>query len=296
MERKNFIKKISTFTIAATFMKGLSLNSFAQGLVPSKKMPVLFVGHGSPMNAIESNEFTKQWQTIGKKIPRPQAILCVSAHWETAGTLVTAMSQPRTIHDFGGFPRELYEVQYPAQGNPQLANNTRSMVKQFLIDLDKEWGLDHGCWSILKQMYPQADVPVIQLSLDYKKDAEKHYQLAKELSALREKGVLIIASGNIVHNLGLVDWNNLNTPGFGFEWALEAKELINKKILSANHQDLINYNKLGRAVSLAVPSPEHYLPLLYALALQEKSDKVSFFNDKTLAGSLSMTSLIIEQG
>jgi 4,5-DOPA dioxygenase extradiol len=258
-----------------------------------EQMPVLFVGHGSPMNAIGDNEFVQGWEEAVKSIPKPTAILCVSAHWETSGTLVTAMEKPLTIHDFGGFPQELYEVQYPAPGNPELAKEVKSIVSKTEVGLDKKWGLDHGCWSVMRRMYPAADIPVIQLSLDYSKPAQYHYDLAVELLLLRKKGILIIGSGNIVHNLQLVDWNNIDTPGVGFDWAIEANEKMKKLILSNDHKALIDYRSQGRAFDLAIPTPEHYLPLLYILALKQQGEKVSFFNDKAVAGSLSMTSVKI---
>lgn len=260
------------------------------------RMPVLFVGHGSPMNAIEDNEFSRGWAEAAAKLPRPEMILCVSAHWETWGTLVTAMEKPRTIHDFGGFPQELYEVQYPAAGSKQLAEEVRSMVKGVPVNLDGDWGLDHGAWSVLRQMYPKADIPVVQLSLDYTKPPQAHYDLGKELASLREQGVLILGSGNIVHNLGRVvlpgGWGDFNQP-YALDWAVEASEILKKLIETDNHAALINYKKLGEAVQLAIPTPEHYLPLLYILALKQDGEKITLFNDQYLAGSLTMTSLVI---
>lgn len=254
-----------------------------------KKMPVLFVGHGNPMNAIEENEFSKAWDGLGKSLPKPSAILCVSAHWETRGTFVTAMQKPKTIHDFGGFPQELFDVQYPASGNPTLAKEIKETLKKTDAGLDESWGLDHGCWSVVKKMYPGADIPVLQLSLDYTKPAQWHYDLAKELSTLRKKGVLIIGSGNMVHNLSMVNWQNLNGPGY--DWALEINETFKRLISQKDHKALINYGSLGKAAQLAIPGPDHWLPLIYSLALQDEKDELSFFNDKTLAGSLSMTSV-----
>lgn len=254
-------------------------------------MPVLFLGHGSPMNAIEENEFVKGFRDVGKEIPRPSAILCISAHWETRGTHLTAMENPRTIHDFGGFPEELYDVQYPAPGNPSLAEKTKGLVRGTELELDLTWGLDHGAWSVIKHMYPEADVPVIQLSLDYTRSPKYHYELGKELSSLRKRGVLVMGSGNLVHNLRLVDWRNMNLAGHAFEWAAEARENMNRLILGRNHRALINYTDQGSAFQLAIPTPEHYLPLLYVLALLEPNEQVKLFNDKAIGGSLSMTSL-----
>ena len=260
----------------------------------TERMPVLFVGHGSPMNAIEENEFVAGWREIGKTLPRPEAILCVSAHWQTRGTMVTAMEHPRTIHDFGGFPRKLYDITYPAPGNPELARMTREAVSDRILELDMKWGLDHGAWSVIRRLYPEADVPVVQLSLDYSQGSRSHYELAQELSSLRRKGVLIIGSGNMVHNLGMVSWDNLDTPGFAFDWALEASETMKRLIMNRDHQKLIDYGSLGRAFELAVPTPEHFLPLLYVLALREENDSIMLFNDRPVAGSLTMTSLRID--
>jgi 4,5-DOPA dioxygenase extradiol len=274
-------------------MKLNELNKITDSYRNTEKLPVLFVGHGSPMNAIEENEFVTGWRTIGKTIPRPNAVLCISAHWETKGTYVTAMEKPRTIHDFGGFPRELFEVQYPAPGSTELAKETKAIIKKAEVVLDDKWGLDHGCWSVLKHLYPAADVPVIQLSLDYYQQPQHHYDLAKELSSLRGKGVLIVGSGNIVHNLGLVAWDKLDEPGFGYDWAMEANEKVKKFIFSDDHKSLIDYKKQGMAFNLAVPTPDHFLPLLYSLALKEGNEKIEIFNDKAVAGSLTMTSIKI---
>jgi 4,5-DOPA dioxygenase extradiol len=256
------------------------------------KMPVLFLGHGSPMNAIEENEFVAGWRSIGNTIPKPTAVLCISAHWETRGTFVTAMEKPKTIHDFGGFPEELYEVQYPAPGSPDLAMEIKRLVISTQVGLDDKWGLDHGCWSVVKHLFPNADIPVIQMSMDYNMNAHQHYDLAKELPGFRNKGILIIGSGNMVHNLGMVAWNKLNDI-YGYDWAIEAGEKMKKFILSGDHKQLINYESQGRAFDLAIPTPDHYLPLLYALALKEKDDTVTIFNDKPVGGSLTMTSIKI---
>jgi 4,5-DOPA dioxygenase extradiol len=290
MNRRNFIKNSSLSLLAMTslkYMKKIS-GTFASH---ETKMPLLFVGHGNPMNAIEDNDFTKNWQSLGKELPKPTAILCISAHWETRGTFVTAMEKPKTIHDFGGFPQALFDVEYPAPGNTSLADQIKNEIKKTEVKLDDEWGLDHGCWSVIKRMYPNADVPVLQLSLDYTKPAQWHYELAKELATLRNKGVLIVGSGNMVHNLGMVNWRDLNSGGY--DWAIEMNEKFKNLITAGNHKDLINYSSLGTAAKLAIPSPEHYLPLLYTLGLKEEKEEISFFNDKTLMGSLSMTSVKI---
>jgi len=296
MQRKEFIRNLALTTMAAgTTMKLNELSKLTNPLNNTDTMPVLFMGHGSPMNAIEENEFVQGFREVGKSITKPQAILCVSAHWETKGTYVTAMEKPPTIHDFGGFPKELFDVQYPAPGNPSLAKETKELIKKTEVGLDDKWGLDHGAWSVIKHLYPDADVPVIQLSLDYSQPPQYHYELAKELAALRNKGVLIIGSGNMVHNLRMVAWDKLNADAYGFDWALEAREKMSKYILNGDHQQLINYKSQGKPFELAIPTPEHYLPLLYVLALKEEKDKISLFNDKPVAGSLTMTSVKIEK-
>jgi len=259
----------------------------------SPLMPVLFIGHGSPMNAIEENEFVEGWKESVRTVTKPGAILCISAHWETRGTFVTAMDDPQTIHDFGGFPQKLFEVQYPAPGNPELAGETKKIFTKNSVGLDYDWGLDHGCWSVVKRMYPEADIPVVQLSLDYSQSARYHYELAGHLSEFRRKGVLIIGSGNMVHNLRLVDWGRMNEPEHGYDWALEANEKMKKFIIDDDHKSLIDFRSQGKAFDLAIPTPEHFLPLLYVLALKEKSEKTEIFNDKAVMGSLTMTSVKI---
>lgn len=295
MKRSQFLKSLALLPLTTTAMKLNELNKITTTLRNTEQMPVLFLGHGSPMNAIEENEFVTGFRNLGKTISKPNAILCISAHWETKGTFVTAMEHPKTIHDFGGFPQALFDVQYPAPGSPELATETKTLIKKTEVVLDDKWGLDHGAWSVIKHLYPKATVPVIQMSLDFNQPAQYHYDLAKELTSLRKKGVLIIGSGNMVHNLRMIAWNKLNESGFGFDWALEANDKMKKLILSDNHQALINFKSQGSAFDLAIPTPEHYLPLLYALALKEEDEKVTFFNDKAVAGSLTMTSLKIEK-
>ena len=296
MERRNFLKLLALLPAAGIATK---INNFAfmsSNISTSPvRMPVLFLGHGSPMNAIEENEFVQGFRAIAKTLPaKPVAIVCVSAHWETRGTYVTAMEKPKTIHDFGGFPRALYEVQYPAQGNPQLAEEVSKMSLKTNIGLDKtEWGLDHGAWSVIKHLYPEADVPVIELSLDIYKTPQQHFELAQELVKLRDKGVLIIGSGNLVHNLRLVDWQNFDTPDFAYDWAREAQLKLNRFILDGDTSSLINFKTLGVDFQKAIPTPEHYLPLLYTLALRDKNEEINLFNDKAVAGSLTMTSVKI---
>ncbi|PHN00577.1 4,5-DOPA-extradiol-dioxygenase [Flavilitoribacter nigricans] len=276
-------------------MAGLgALSKFSDALPrQGKKMPVLFIGHGSPMNGIEDNEFSQYWKKLGQEIPTPAAVLCISAHWLTRGTHITAMDTPKTIHDFGGFPQELFAVQYPAPGSPAIAQETAQLIQSTDVGLDHDWGLDHGCWTVVRHMYPDADVPVLQLSIDYNRPPAYHYKLAGELNALRSKGVLIMGSGNMVHNLRRIDWQNMNTPNFGFDWAQEINEVFKDKIRHKLHNDLIDYRSLGTAAQLAIPTPDHYYPLLYTLGLQDNKDDVEIFNDKYVGGSLTMTSLRI---
>ncbi len=290
MKRKEFLQLLSVLPLAGFAMNLNKFKILTDPFENTDTFPVLFVGHGSPMNAIEQNEFTNSWQNVSRNLPKPAAILCISAHWETKGTFVTAMEKPNTIHDFGGFPQQLFDVQYPAPGSPELAAETQNLIEKTAVGLDNSWGLDHGAWSVIKHFFPEADVPVIQLSLDYRQDAQYHYDLGKQLASLRNKGILIVGSGNMVHNLRMIDWQK---PDTGFDWAQEANAKFKKLILSNDHTQLINYKNLGREIELSVPSPEHYLPLLYTMALKTDKEEVSFFNDKSVMGSISMTSVKI---
>lgn len=292
MQRKHFL----------TILGGLAMGTlsgfrrFTEELEEQDElMPALFIGHGSPMNAIEDNEFSRRWAKMGKELPVPKAVLIVSAHWLTKGTQVTAMQHPETIHDFGGFPRELHEVEYPAPGSPQIAQETAGLIKSTNVGLDHDWGLDHGAWSVVRQMYPEANIPMLQLSIDYYKPATYHYELAKELSALRKKGVLIMGSGNMVHNLRMMsapggDFSRFNEE-YGFDWAHEMNTIFKDKIANRDHRALIEYEKLSKSAKLAVPTPDHYYPLLYTLALQGKNENTTFFNDKAVGGAFTMTSV-----
>jgi 4,5-DOPA dioxygenase extradiol len=289
MRRKDFIK---TITGTALMMTMGSFQNFRDELEEQgQKMPLLFLGHGSPMNGIQDNIFSQGWKQLALDIPIPKAVLVVSAHWLTQGTHVTAMPNPRTIHDFGGFPKELFEVQYPAPGDPTLAEHTRNLISKTTVGLDHEWGLDHGTWTVIRHMYPQANIPVLQISIDYHQPPQYHYELLQELADLRKKGVLIVGSGNMVHNLRMVAWEHLNKESYGYDWAIEMNELFKKYIGEGNHQPLIEYPKLNHAAQLAIPTPDHYYPLLYILGLQDKNDPVQFFNDKVVGGSLTMTSV-----
>ncbi|HEX5001662.1 MAG TPA: 4,5-DOPA dioxygenase extradiol [Bacteroidia bacterium] len=287
MERRQFITQSLYATFAMTGLHRL-YNSLSNGGDIGTSMPVFFIGHGSPMNAIEENQFTKGWEHAAAGIPRPKAILCISAHWETRGSFVTAMEHPRTIHDFYGFPDELFRKSYPAPGTPDYATLTIDQVKKTHIEKDFEWGLDHGTWSVLCKMFPLADIPVYQLSLDATKPAKWHYELGKELLALRKKGVLIIGSGNMVHNLRL-----MRMDVEGFEWAQEADAKLAALISKNDDEGVINFTASGRAAELAVPTNEHFLPLLYTLGLRGKNEAFNFFNDKLVMGSVSMRSFRI---
>lgn len=291
MHRKDFIKTLATFPFLANAMNLNALHKLSHALMSSERMPVLFLGHGSPMNAIEDNDFVRAFTRLGQSLQKPKLILCISAHWETNGTFVTAMEKPRTIHDFGGFPEALYSIQYPAPGSRSMANDIKSMINITDIELDHSWGLDHGAWTVLRHLYPEADIPVIQMSLDRRKSAQYHFELAKELSNLRNKGVLIVGSGNMVHNLKLIAWDRLQGKPFAFDWAQEANESMKTYLLNGEFQRLVNYHKEGKAFQLAVPSPEHYLPLIYACALRDKKDEIQLFNDQPVGGSISMTSV-----
>jgi 4,5-DOPA dioxygenase extradiol len=271
-----------------------AFRQFTEGLESGDQvMPVLFIGHGSPMNGIENNSYSQYWKQLAKEIPKPTAVLVISAHWLTRGTRITAMEKPRTIHDFGGFPPELFAVQYTAPGSPSLAADTASLVKSATVELDHDWGLDHGAWTIVRHMYPHADIPVLQLSIDYSQPLRYHYDLAAELYALRKKGVLIFGSGNMVHNLRMAAWDKLNEPDYGFDWAIQMNSKFKELIQSGDHRQLINYTQLGKEALLSVPTPEHYIPLLYTLGLKKENEEVSFFNDRVVGGSLTMTSVQI---
>jgi 4,5-DOPA dioxygenase extradiol len=254
----------------------------------SQRLPAIFFGHGNPMNALADNEYTRAWRTIGAGMPKPRAILCVSAHWYLPATALTAMSAPRTIHDFGGFPRELFEFQYRASGSPALANAARELLGNVPI-LDNDWGLDHGTWSVLRHVYPDADVPVVQLSINETLPAPAHYELGRRLAPLREHGVLFIGSGNLVHNLHTYAWGR--HPQEPYDWAVRFEAQAREWMLAGNHAPLIAYEQLGRDAALAAPTPEHYLPLLYVLGAQPAGEPVTFPVEGVDGGSVSMLSV-----
>jgi 4,5-DOPA dioxygenase extradiol len=252
-------------------------------------MPVLFIGHGNPMNALQDNNYTRGWRALGASLPAPRAILAVSAHWYLPGTAATAMTEPRTIHDFGGFPRELYGVRYPAPGDPVLARRLQDLLAPTRVSLDEDWGLDHGTWSVLCHLFPRADVPVVQLSLDETQPASFHYELARRLQPLRDEGVLILGSGNLVHNLHTYAWGRHDPAPF--DWAVRFEQEARRLILAGDHQPLIAYETLGRDALLSVPTPDHYLPLLYVIALAGPGEPIRFPVEGVDGGSVSMLSV-----
>ena len=257
----------------------------------AKPMPAIFFGHGNPMNALAQNVWTEGWAAIGKEIPRPRAVLCVSAHWYLPATMVTAMPEPRTIHDFGGFPRQLYEIKYPVPGDPELARRVQSLLAPAPVNLDERWGLDHGTWSVLCHVFPEADVPVIQLSIDETQPAEFHYETAKRLTVLRDEGVLIVGSGNLVHNLHAYAWGRQEIETF--DWAVRFEARARKLLLAAEHEPMIAYETLGRDAALSIPTPDHYLPLLYVIAQRREGEDVSFPVEGFDGGSVSMLTVRI---
>lgn len=283
MNRKQFLKMAGFGGLSI-----MSLSFFAKNFsqTNSPKMPVLFIGHGSPINVIQDNQFTQSWAKIAKSIPKPKAILAISAHWFIDKTKVTAMPNPRTIYDFHGFPKEMYNLKYAAPGSPEFAKETQNLVDLTQIELDHEWGLDHGTWCVLNSMYPEADIPVFQLSINYKKKGEWHYDLAKQLQALREKGVLIMGSGNIVHNLRL----SFNKH---YDFVPEFDNFFKTKVNERDFAPLVNYEKLGNAAKMSIPTPEHYLPSIYTLGLIDKKENIQFFNETSMAGAISMRSFLI---
>lgn len=265
-------------------------NSFAS----TDKLPLLFLGHGSPMNAIEDNEFSQQWQQLGNSLQKPRAIVCISAHWETKGTFVTTNSHPETIHDFYGFPKELFAQQYPAAGSPELAKKIIHQIQDKHIEGTDKWGLDHGTWSVMKHIYPKADIPVVQISIDHFKDTAWHFELGRALSFLRSKGVLVVGSGNMIHNLRMIQVpeNGFNAE-YAYDWAFELNDIMKQKINNNELQSLVDYRSLHKDATLAIPTPEHYIPMLYILGMKQEEERVQFFNDKVIAGSLNMTSFVV---
>lgn len=257
----------------------------------TEPMPAIFFGHGNPLNAVLKNDYTNGWATIGSSVPQPKAVLCVSAHWYRSGTAVTAMATPRTIHDFGGFPRELYEVQYPAPGSPDLARRVRDLLAPIPVALDDGWGLDHGTWSVLCHVFPHADIPVVQLSIDETREPEFHYAMGRLLAPLRDEGVLIIGSGNIVHNLHTYAWGNHEVEPL--DWSVRFETRVRELLLKGEHEPLVNYEALGSDALLSAPTPDHFLPLLYVIAVRRAGESVSFPVEGFDGGSISMLSVKI---
>ena len=252
-------------------------------------MPALFIGHGSPMNAIEDNYFTKNWEKIANEIPKPTAILAISAHWYTLGSRITDATQPKMVYDMYGFPQELYEIAYPAMGSLKLAHETKNLIKA-KVEIDNSWGYDHGTWSVLCKMYPEADIPVYQLSLDRQASAEAHFQIGQEISILRDQGVLILGSGNVVHNLAKINWEMVQ----GYPWAIEFDSYIENSIKNQAYEKVVNYQAAGKSAEIAFVTPEHYLPLLYVLGAARADDQLSIYNDACILGSMSMTSYVFK--
>jgi 4,5-DOPA dioxygenase extradiol len=252
----------------------------------SETLPAIFFGHGNPMNAVLTNSYTEGWRRIGADIPKPEAILAISAHWFVPETAVTITAAPRTIHDFGGFPHELYDVQYPAAGAPQLARRVQAMLAPLPVKLDPSWGLDHGTWSVLRHVYPDADVPIVQLSIDETQPASFHFEIGRKLAPLRGDGILIAGSGNLVHNLHTYAWGR-HTPA-PYDWATRFEKVAKDLMLSGNYQPLIDYEALGREAALSVPTPDHYLPLLYVVATRQDGEAITFPVEGVDGGSISM--------
>ena len=286
MDRSAFIKSLAILPIGGIFMNLTELKNITDNFENTTQLPVLFVGHGSPMNAIADNAFTRKLAAWGNSFAeKPKAILVVSAHWLTRGTHVMVSPKPKTIHDFGGFPQALYQIQYPAPGTPEFAIETKRLITTTNVVDDDQWGLDHGAWTVLRHMFPKADIPIYQLSIDFSKPPLYHYNLAQELKILRKKGVLIVGSGNIVHNLYQIDFDEQAKP---FDWAIEFDEMVKTKLEARDYNNLINYSSLGNAASLSIPTNDHYLPMLYSLGLTDKNEPLTFTYEEIQNASISM--------
>lgn len=291
MDRKDFIKSLSLVMAAPLVSKAEPVLSELSKAETTERMPVIFIGHGNPMHALHDNAFTKTLNNIQKTIERPKAILVVSAHWLTRGTYVSTNPNPKAIYDFGGFPDELYKVIYEPKGSPELAKELKEKITSPKIEADNAMGLDHGAWTVLKHMYPAADIPTFQLSIDYYKPASYHFELAKQLGYLRNKGVLIIGSGNLVHNLGMVDFNK---PNSGYDWAIEFDATVKSLLDKGDFKSLVDYEKLGKSALLSIPTNDHYLPMIYPLGLKTEKENVSYLYEGMEAGSISMRSFVIK--
>jgi 4,5-DOPA dioxygenase extradiol len=286
MERNKFLKILASSPLILAGMKLKEFENISNNFSNSEKMPVLFIGHGHPMNALLDNNFTQTLTKIGQNMDKPNAIMVVSAHWETRGTYVSVNPQPTTIYDFGGFDKRLFEVKYEPKGHPEFAHEVIKTATDFNISEDHSMGLDHGAWTVLKYLFPKADVPVFQLSIDFTKPPQYHYELAAALKKMREKGVLVVGSGNIVHNLGRLDWQNINAKPF--DWAIEFDELVKGKLTTNDFKALVNYNQFGKLAQLSIPSNDHYLPMLYTLGLADKNEQVKYLYEGIQYGSISM--------
>ena len=286
MKRGDFLKLITWSPLIFSGMKIKELEQISDKFSNSPKMPVIFIGHGHPMNAIFDNSFTRKLSTIASEIQRPNAIMVISAHWETRGTYVSVNPFPKTIYDFGGFDDRLFQIKYEPKGSPELANELIEIANPYRIIPDEQMGLDHGTWTVLRHMYPKADIPVFQLSIDFTRGPEYHYELAGALKKMREKGVLIVGSGNIVHNLGNLDWRNIDAKPF--DWAVEFDELVKQKLNQSDFKSLVNYQQFGKLSQMAIPSNDHYLPMIYTLGLADKGEQVKYLFEGIQYGSISM--------
>ena len=291
MNRKDFLAALAILPVGGHLMQLQELGNITRDFKNTAIMPAMFIGHGNPMNALADNAFTRRLATMGQSLKeQPKAILVVSAHWLTRGTHVLVSVKPQTIHDFGGFPQALHDVQYPAPGAPELARETAGLISSTKVVEDDQWGLDHGTWTVLKHMYPEANIPVYQISIDYSKPPEYHFKLAQELKALRKKGVLIMGSGNIVHNLRNINFSDTAKP---FDWAVEFDAVVKEKIEQRDFEDLLHYERLGKAAMMSIPTNDHYLPMIYSLGLADKDEQINFTYEEIQNGSISMRSLQI---
>lgn len=286
MNRKKFLGLMATTPLILGGMKLQQLKKASDTFSKTDKMPVLFIGHGHPMNALQDNRFTQELKKIGTKMGKPNAIMIISAHWETRGTYVSVNATPKTIHDFGGFDKRLFDIKYEPKGHADLAQEVAQLGQAYHIQTDHNRGLDHGAWTVLKYLYPKADVPVFQLSIDYTKGASYHYELASALKEMRKKGVLIIGSGNIVHNLRNLDWHNINAKPF--DWAVEFDQIVKNYLNDGNYDPLVNYSKMGALAKMAIPSNDHYLPMMYTLGLADRGEQVEHLYEGLQYGSISM--------
>ena len=291
MKRGDFLKLITWSPLIFSGMKIKELEQISSKFSNSPKMPVMFIGHGHPMNAIFDNSFTRKLSTIASEIQKPNAIMVVSAHWETRGTYVSVNPFPKTIYDFGGFDDRLFQIKYEPKGSPELAKELIELANPYQIIPDAQMGLDHGTWTVLRHIYPKADIPVFQLSIDFTKGPEYHYELVAALKKIREKGVLIVGSGNIVHNLGNLDWQNIDAKAF--DWAIEFDELVKQKLNQSDFKSLVHYQQFGKLAQMAIPSNDHYLPMIYALGLADKGEQVKYLYEGIQYGSISMRCFMI---